>query len=90
MEEIIRFDKGTAADRGGRLYRRTAIRTHFVTPHTDKAALVRQYVLPLAQPGDMLFISAQVLSLCEGLTRTRGEARLIRAAAVPLRRARGL
>lgn len=71
MEEAIWFDKGITTDKNGNAYRRMAIRTHFVTPNTDKEALIRRYVLPLYQPGDMLFISAKVMSLCEGLFRTR-------------------
>ena len=73
MEEIIWFDKGISADRKGNPYRRIAIRTHFIKPNTDKEALVRQYALPLYQANDMLFISAKVMSLCEGCVRMRNQ-----------------
>ena len=73
MGGVVWFDKGLAADREGALYRRMAIQTHFVEPNTDKASLVRRYVLPLYRTGDMLFISAKVMSLCEGFYRTRDQ-----------------
>lgn len=73
MGGVVWFDKGLAADREGALYRRMAIQTHFVEPNTDKASLVRRYVLPLYRTGDMLFISAKVMSLCEGYFRTRDQ-----------------
>ena len=73
MEDIICFDKGLSRDLRGGAYRQIAIRTHFVTPNTNKVDLIRQYVLPLYRHGDMLFISAKVMSLCEGLVFTRNQ-----------------
>ena len=65
------YDKGIASDKSGRSYRRWAIKTHFVEPNTDKIELVRQYVTPICRTGDMLFMTAKVMSLCEGFFYTR-------------------
>lgn len=73
MDNVVWFDKGISTDRKGNAYRAMAIRTHFVTPNTEKETLVRQYALPLYQKGDMLFLSAKVMSLCEGHIRTRDQ-----------------
>ena len=70
-EMPVCYDKGTTSDQCGRVYRRLAIKTHFVKPNTDKIELVRQYVAPIYRTGDMLFFTSKVMSLCEGLIYTR-------------------
>ena len=50
---IVYFDRGVLEGRNGEKYDRYAIQTHFVQRGEDQAELVREYVLPLAQPGDM-------------------------------------
>lgn len=65
------IEKNLTRDSTGQVYRQYAIKTHFVTPNTDKTALVRQYAAPLYRAGDMLFITAKVMSMCEGLIYTR-------------------
>jgi len=59
-------DKKTAIAYGGKTYFRHAIKTHFVRPNEDFLDLVRQYVKPLYQAGDILAISEKVVSLCQG------------------------
>ena len=49
----------------GRRYWRHSIRTHFITPNEDYIEIVRQYVAPLYQPGDVLSISEKVIALCQ-------------------------
>ncbi len=45
---------------------RYAIGTHFVSVGEDYTELVRKYVLPVYQPGDVVYISEKVISLCQG------------------------
>lgn len=49
----------------GRRYARFAIQTHFVSLGEDYIELVRRYVVPLYQDGDILSISEKVISLCQ-------------------------
>ncbi len=51
---------------GERVFIRHAIQTHFVQISESYIELVRQYVQPLYQPGDILSISEKVISLCQG------------------------
>lgn len=46
-------------------YDRGAIRTHFVAVGEDYIELVKQYVLPHYQEGDILSIAEKVISLCQ-------------------------
>ena len=47
------------------VYDRGAIRTHFVEVGEDYIELVKRYVLPLHQQGDILSISEKIISLCQ-------------------------
>ena len=68
---ITYFDRGRITGADGRQYDRYAIQTHFVEVNEDQAALVRRYVLPLYQPGDVLSFGAKVMAMCTGSVRTR-------------------
>ena len=68
---ITYFDRGTRTGRDGRRYDRFAIQTHFVEVGEDQAELVRRYVLPLYQPGDVLAFTAKVMAMCTGNVRTK-------------------
>ncbi len=46
-------------------YDRGAIKTHFVEIGEDYVDLVRKYVLPLYQEGDILSIAEKIISLCQ-------------------------
>lgn len=65
------FDRGTLEGRNGRKYDRFAIHTHFIEVGEDQAELVRRYVLPLAQPGDVLAFGAKVMAMCTKNVRTK-------------------
>ncbi len=56
---IVYFDRGTITGKNGRRYDRFAIQTHFVQRGENQAELVRKYVLPLSQPGDVLSFGAK-------------------------------
>ena len=68
---ITYFDRGTLTGKNGRCYDRFAIQTHFVEVGEDQAELVRKYVIPLFQPGDVLAFGAKVMAMCTGNVRTK-------------------
>lgn len=49
----------------GRRYARHAIKTHFIGVGEDYIELVRKYVAPVFQPGDILSISEKIIGLCQ-------------------------
>lgn len=49
----------------GKTYARYAIKTHFVTVGENYLDLVRAYVLPHWQPGDLLSSSEKIVALCQ-------------------------
>lgn len=50
---------------GGKRYARHAIRTRFVEIGESYLDLIREYVLPVWQPGDILSSSEKVVALCQ-------------------------
>jgi len=50
---------------GERTFARHAIKTHFVQLGEDYIDLIRKYVVPVYQPGDLVSISEKVISLCQ-------------------------
>lgn len=58
------------ADRtvNGVTYSCKAVQTHFVERGEDYVGLVRQYILPVWQPGDLLFSSEKVAAMCQNNT----------------------
>ena len=65
------FDRGVLTGRDGQKYQRFAIHTHFIEVGENQAELVRRYVLPLYQPGDVLAFGAKVMAMCTGNVRTK-------------------
>jgi hypothetical protein len=53
----------------GRTYERFGVRTRMVKFGDDLDALVREYVTPLAQPGDWIALSEKVVSVCQNNVR---------------------
>ena len=49
----------------GKTYARHAIQIPFVNVGDDYDALVRQYVVPVWQPGDIVSVSEKIVSLCQ-------------------------
>lgn len=68
---VVYFDRGIIKGEERRSYLRYAIKTHFVKPHEDAAALLERYVRPLYQPGDVLSFGAKVMGMCVGSVKTR-------------------
>lgn len=73
QDGIVYFDRGTIEGETGRRYDRWAIQTHFVNRGESQEALVRRYVLPLWQPGDVLSFGAKVMAMCVESVKTRDE-----------------
>lgn len=70
-EGIVYFDRGVVSGQDGKKYSRYAIQTHFVEVGEDQAELVRRYVLPLKQDGDVLSFGAKVMAMCVKSVKTR-------------------
>lgn len=71
-EEVNRHKKGEIAYyvRGtiqvnGRIYERYGIKTHFIEVGEDYIELMKKYVLPLTEKGDIVSISEKVISMCQ-------------------------
>ena len=73
LNGVTFFDRGTRTGRDGKKYDRFAIQTHFVEVGEDQAELVKKYVLPLYQPGDVLAFGAKVMAMCTGNVRTKDQ-----------------
>ena len=58
------FDRGTIKGRDDREYDRFAIHTHFIEVGEDQAEIVKRYVLPISQEGDVLSFGAKVMAMC--------------------------
>lgn len=52
---------------------RHAVRTHFIQVGEDYLGLIRQYVLPVYQPGDLVAVSEKAAALCQGRVIRREE-----------------
>lgn len=62
--EIEYYIRGTM-EVDGRTYERYGIKTHFVEVGEDVMELIRQYVFPFIEKGDILSISEKVVSMCQ-------------------------
>lgn len=65
MEFHMNEDKPIVVEVGGKRYARCAIKTHFVQVGEDYLDLVRKYVLPMYQPGDLVSSSEKIVALCQ-------------------------
>lgn len=70
---VVYYDRGVLAGRDGRRYQRYAIQTHFVQRRESQAELVRRYVLPLYQKGDVLAFGAKVMAMCTDSVKTKAD-----------------
>lgn len=65
MEFYANEGKAVRIQVGDRLFDRHAIQTRFVNLGDDYIELVREYVLPIYQPGDILSSSEKIIALCQ-------------------------
>ena len=64
LNGVTYFDRGRLTGRDGMKYDRYAIQTHFIEVGEDQAELVKRYVLPISQDGDVLAFGAKVMAMC--------------------------
>ncbi len=60
----------------GTTYLRHAIQTRFITTRDNYIDLIREYVLPLYEEGDLLSISEKVISICQHRIKRREDIRV--------------
>ncbi len=65
MELIANEGKNIEITTASGVFHRGVIHTHFVTVGEDYLDLIRRYVLPCYEEGDILSISEKVISLCQ-------------------------
>ena len=65
MELSANENKKVEIDVDGEIYNRYAIKTHHIQLGENYIDLVKQYVLPIYQEGDMITISEKIISLCQ-------------------------
>lgn len=65
MEFTMNDGKPVYVTVNGKRYARHAIKTHFVQPGEGYVDLVKTYVLPLWQEGDLLSSSEKIIGLCQ-------------------------
>lgn len=68
---VVYFDRGVIEGKDGRKYDRYAIQTHFVQVGESQTELVKKYVCPIWQEGDILSFGAKVMCMCVGSVKTR-------------------
>lgn len=73
MDFYANEGKNVVIEAGGRRYARHAVATHFVQVGESYVELIRKYVLPLYQPGDIVSSSEKVIALCQGRVVTEDE-----------------
>lgn len=73
MEFFANPGKNCEIEAGGRLYRRHAIRTHFITTADDILSVVSRYASPCYRQGDLLSISEKIVAICQGRIIRRDE-----------------
>lgn len=60
----------------GRTYERYAIHTHFIEVGEDYMDLMRKYIVPFIQPGDILSTSEKVIAMCQNAVVRKSEMKL--------------
>ncbi len=66
MDELkANENKNLEIEVDGKIYLRYAIKTHYVQIGEDYIDIIRRYVLPHYQEGDILSISEKIISLCQ-------------------------
>lgn len=77
--EIEYYVRGTVTI-GGRVYERYGIKTHFIEVGEDYNELMKKYILPFIQAGDIVSTSEKVISMCQANVVRMEDMKLSRAA----------
>ena len=64
---VVYYIRGLREVNGVR-YERYGVKTHFIGRGEDYIEILRQYVLPLYQPGDIVTLGEKVISMCQDNT----------------------
>lgn len=77
--EIEYYIRGTVLV-GGRVFERYGIKTHFIEVGEDYIALMKKYILPFIEEGDIVSSSEKVISMCQANVVRMEDMKLSRAA----------
>ena len=66
MMTVFNGSKEAEIEVQGKKYYRKPIKTHFVTEGESYLDIMKQYVLPEYQKGDLISISEKIIALCQG------------------------
>ncbi len=73
MEFVANPGKAVAIEADGQRWMRHAVTTRFVQQGDSYLDLIREYVSPIHQPGDIISISEKIIALCQGKVVKRAE-----------------
>lgn len=72
---VVYYVRGLMEVNGGR-YERYGIQTHFIEKGEDYIEILRRYVSPLYQAGDVVTLGEKVISMCQGNIVTMDEVKV--------------
>jgi hypothetical protein len=67
IDGVTYFDRGDR-EADGKLYKRLAVQTHFIGRGEDYIAVIKQYILPVYQAGDMVMLGEKAIAMCQDNT----------------------
>lgn len=65
MEFFANEGKSVEIDAGGVIYLRHAIKTRFINQGEDYVGVIREYVSPVYEDGDIISVSEKIIALCQ-------------------------
>ena len=75
QDGIVYYVRGVREVEGVR-YERYGVKTHFIGRGEDYIAILRKYVFPLYQPGDVVTLGEKVISMCQDNTVEKQDVKL--------------
>lgn len=69
-------DKNVEIVVGTKKFKRNAIKTHFVTVGESYLDIIKEYVVPMYQPGDVISVSEKIIALCQNRIVRREEIKI--------------
>ena len=65
MEFVANEKKNVEIEVYGEIYKRHAIKTHYVTAKESYIDIIEKYVVPIYQEGDIISISEKIIAICQ-------------------------
>jgi F420-0:gamma-glutamyl ligase-like protein len=65
VDFYVNPNKRLEIDVDNKTYLRHAVKTHFIKPQEDYIELIKSYVSPIYETGDILFLGEKIISLCQ-------------------------